>query len=201
MHHFLEANAPIITELHAASIVFEILRIVAFAHERRVLLLDIKPENFLFMPASASDARFFKKLDASILDDVPPPESAPSSPLLAVPAVQPSQQPPPRSAKLRKSLARQQSTSLVYDARVVAKSAGFLLQAPNAELWAEEIPFFKLRICDFGLSQVVGEGERFSTIAGSPSYIAPELIYRNYAQEVTPHKELTMKSLAPRTTI
>ena len=49
LHHFLLQHAPM-NEMHAARICLEVLQIVRCAHEHHIMLLDVKPENFLFVP-------------------------------------------------------------------------------------------------------------------------------------------------------
>ncbi|XP_059443764.1 calcium-dependent protein kinase 10-like isoform X1 [Corylus avellana] len=55
---------------------------------------------------------------------------------------------------------------------------------PENFLFANKKEHSPLKAIDFGLSVFFKPGERFSEIVGSPYYMAPEVLKRNYGQEV-----------------
>ncbi|MQM05971.1 hypothetical protein Taro_038797 [Colocasia esculenta] len=55
---------------------------------------------------------------------------------------------------------------------------------PENFLYADETDDSLLKVIDFGLSVFFRPGERFSEIVGSPYYMAPEVLRRNYGPEV-----------------
>ncbi|VAH28809.1 unnamed protein product [Triticum turgidum subsp. durum] len=55
---------------------------------------------------------------------------------------------------------------------------------PENFLFANKKETAVLKAIDFGLSVFFTPGERFSEIVGSPYYMAPEVLKRNYGQEV-----------------
>ncbi|KAL6642410.1 hypothetical protein ACP70R_020591 [Stipagrostis hirtigluma subsp. patula] len=55
---------------------------------------------------------------------------------------------------------------------------------PENFLYANASENSPLKVIDFGLSVCFKPGERFSEIVGSPYYMAPEVLKRNYGQEV-----------------
>ncbi|KAK1648240.1 hypothetical protein QYE76_066045 [Lolium multiflorum] len=55
---------------------------------------------------------------------------------------------------------------------------------PENFLYANSSEISPLKVIDFGLSMCFKQGERFSEIVGSPYYMAPEVLKRNYAQKI-----------------
>ncbi|KAM0826012.1 hypothetical protein ACQ4PT_069162 [Festuca glaucescens] len=55
---------------------------------------------------------------------------------------------------------------------------------PENFLYANSSEISPLKVIDFGLSVCFKPGERFSEIVGSPYYMAPEVLKRNYGQEI-----------------
>ncbi|KQJ91801.1 calcium-dependent protein kinase 29 [Brachypodium distachyon] len=55
---------------------------------------------------------------------------------------------------------------------------------PENFLYANASEASPLKVIDFGLSVCFKPGERFSEIVGSPYYMAPEVLKRNYGQEI-----------------
>uniref|UniRef100_A0ACD5XNH0 Uncharacterized protein n=1 Tax=Avena sativa TaxID=4498 RepID=A0ACD5XNH0_AVESA len=55
---------------------------------------------------------------------------------------------------------------------------------PENFLYANASEISPLKVIDFGLSVCFKPGERFSEIVGSPYYMAPEVLKRNYGQEI-----------------
>ncbi|KAG4988501.1 hypothetical protein AAZX31_11G126200 [Glycine max] len=55
---------------------------------------------------------------------------------------------------------------------------------PENFLFADTSESAPLKSIDFGLSTFYESGERFSEIVGSPYYMAPEVLRRNYGQEI-----------------
>ncbi|KAE8718351.1 Calcium-dependent protein kinase 24 [Hibiscus syriacus] len=55
---------------------------------------------------------------------------------------------------------------------------------PENFLFADETETAPIKAIDFGLSIFYESGERFSDIVGSPYYMAPEVLRRNYGEEV-----------------
>lgn len=55
---------------------------------------------------------------------------------------------------------------------------------PEKFLYAGKSPDARLKAIDFGLSVFFKPGERFTEIVGSPYYMAPEVLRRNYGPEV-----------------
>lgn len=55
---------------------------------------------------------------------------------------------------------------------------------PENFLFADKSENSQLKAIDFGLSVFFKPGERFSEIVGSPYYMAPEVLKRNYGPEV-----------------
>jgi len=55
---------------------------------------------------------------------------------------------------------------------------------PENFLYADSSETSPLKVIDFGLSVCFKPGERFSEIVGSPYYMAPEVLKRNYGQEI-----------------
>ncbi|XP_062202674.1 calcium-dependent protein kinase 29-like [Phragmites australis] len=55
---------------------------------------------------------------------------------------------------------------------------------PENFLYANTSETSHLKVIDFGLSVCFKPGERFNEIVGSPYYMAPEVLQRNYGQEI-----------------
>ncbi|MBA0749372.1 hypothetical protein Gogos_003315, partial [Gossypium gossypioides] len=55
---------------------------------------------------------------------------------------------------------------------------------PENFLFADESESAPIKAIDFGLSIFYESGQRFSDIVGSPYYMAPEVLKRNYGEEV-----------------
>uniref|UniRef100_A0ACD5Y508 Uncharacterized protein n=1 Tax=Avena sativa TaxID=4498 RepID=A0ACD5Y508_AVESA len=55
---------------------------------------------------------------------------------------------------------------------------------PENFLYGNASEISPLKVIDFGLSVCFKPGERFSEIVGSPYYMAPEVLKRNYGQEI-----------------
>ncbi|PAN16457.1 hypothetical protein PAHAL_3G062200 [Panicum hallii] len=55
---------------------------------------------------------------------------------------------------------------------------------PENFLYANKSENSPLKVIDFGLSVCFKPGDRFSEIVGSPYYMAPEVLKRNYGQEI-----------------
>ncbi|KAK8549288.1 hypothetical protein V6N13_008964 [Hibiscus sabdariffa] len=55
---------------------------------------------------------------------------------------------------------------------------------PENFLLADESESAPIKVIDFGLSNFFEPGERFSDIVGSPYYMAPEVLRRNYGKEI-----------------
>jgi calcium-dependent protein kinase len=55
---------------------------------------------------------------------------------------------------------------------------------PENFLYANTSETSPLKVIDFGLSVCFKPGDRFSEIVGSPYYMAPEVLKRNYGKEI-----------------
>jgi calcium-dependent protein kinase len=43
---------------------------------------------------------------------------------------------------------------------------------------------FRIKLCDFGISKLVPEGDIAHSLVGSPLWMAPEVLSRNYTNKV-----------------